>query len=164
MIKKYFRNCFILILPVLIWNILLMDHLPKEYQPEVFSKDIPSFLMYGEQVSRIMIFLLAFLMPLYIDRSNKGQRLGFYIYTVGVLLYFASWIMLIYLPNSGWSNSLFGFSAPAITPALWLAGICLIGNSFYFNLPFRRWPFILVSAIFLFFHISHTTWVYYIIH
>ncbi|MNL20343.1 hypothetical protein D3C87_1415850 [compost metagenome] len=164
MIKKYFWNCFILILPILIWNILLTDHLPKAYQPEVFSKDIPSFLMYGEQISRIMIFLLAFLMPLYISKSNKGQRLGLYIYTVGVLLYFASWIMLIGFPNSAWSKSVVGFSAPAITPALWLAGIGLIGNSFYFNLPFRCWPFMFISAIFLFFHISHTIGVYYNIH
>ncbi|WP_293928311.1 hypothetical protein [Sphingobacterium sp. UBA6320] len=164
MIKKYLGNCFILILPILIWNILLTDHLPPAYQPEVFSKDIPSFLMYGEQISRIIIFLLAFLMPLHISRSNKGQMLGLYIYTVGVLLYFASWIMLIGLPNSAWSNSMVGFSAPAITPALWLAGIGLIGNSFYFNLPFRRWPFMFISAIFLFFHISHTIGVYYTIH
>lgn len=164
MIKKYLGNCFILILPILIWNILLTDHLPRAYQPEVFSKDIPSFLMFGEQISRIIIFLLAFLMPLHISRSNRGQRLGLYIYIVGVLLYFASWIMLIGLPNSAWSNSMVGFSAPAITPALWLAGIGLIGNSFYFNLPFRRWPFMFISAIFLFFHISHTIGVYYTIH
>lgn len=164
MIKKYLGNCFILILPILIWNILLTDHLPKTYQPEVFSKDIPSSIMYGEQISRIIIFLLAFLMPLDISRSNRGQRLGLYIYIVGVLLYFASWIMLIGLRNSAWSNSMVGFSAPAITPALWLAGIGLIGNSFYFNLPFRRWPFMFISAIFLFFHISHTIGVYYTIH
>jgi len=164
MIKKYVGNCFILMLPILIWNILLTDYLPRAYQPEVFSKDIPSFLMYGEQISRSMIFLLAFLMPLDIARSNKGQRLGLYIYIGGVLLYFASWIMLIGLPDSAWSNSMVGFSAPAITPALWLAGIGLIGNSFYFNLSFRRWPFMFISAIFLFFHISHTIGVYYNIH
>jgi hypothetical protein len=46
--------------------------------------------------------------------------------------------------------------APAYTPLLWLTGIGLIGNSFYFNLPFRRWFFILISIQFLIFHNWHT--------
>lgn len=158
MSKHYFLNCFILVLPIVLWNMLLTDHLPEDYQPDVFSKDIPSFLIYGEQVSRVIIFLLAFLMPL--DVRSKIQKFGLYIYIMGLLLYFASWMPLIYFPNSGWSNSALGFSAPAITPAGWLTGICLMGNSYYFNLPFRRWLFILVSAVFLSFHISHTLWVY----
>lgn len=156
--KNYFINCFILILPILIWNILFSRYLPSSYQPDVFSKDIPSFLIYGETVSRLIIFLLAFLMPLSIQ--STGQKIGLYIYSSGLLLYFTSWAILIFFPNTMWSNSIFGFSAPAFTPVFWLAGICLLGNSFYFNLPFKRWPFILFTAIFLSCHISHTVLVY----
>lgn len=156
--KKYLLNCFILILPVLIWNIVFSCKLPENYQPEVFLKDIPGFITYGENASRFALFILAYLMPL--DINTKRQRIGLYIYLAGLLLYFASWSILICFPNSIWSNTILGFSAPAYTPAIWIAGISLIGNSFYFNLPFRRWIFIAVAITFLAFHISHTIMVY----
>ncbi len=45
--------------------------------------------------------------------------------------------------------------APAYTPALWLAGIAFMGNSFYFGQPYKPWILLLVSAIFLIFHNYH---------
>lgn len=156
--KNYFMNCFILVLPILIWNISLTDKLPVNYQQDVFSRGIPAYITLGENVTRIVIFSLAFLMPLNL-RSDR-QRLGLCIYVIGLLLYFASWSILIIFPNNTWSESMLGFSAPAYTPAIWLLGICLIGDSFYFSLPFRRWPFIALSVAFLAFHISHTILVY----
>ncbi len=156
--KRYFSNCFILFLPILLWNILLTSRLPRNYQPDLFSKGIPPCLIYVENISRLTIFLFAFITSFSV--SNLRQKIGFYIYVVGVLLYVCSWAILIWFPESIWSKGIVGFSAPALTPAIWLTGICLMGNSFYFNLPFKRWPFILVSAIFLFCHIHHTIMVY----
>jgi len=78
----------------------------------------------------------------------------------GTLLYFVSWIILIHFSNSYWSNSILGFMAPAYTPLLWLLGIGLIGDSFYFNFTFKRWFFILASIIFLVFHNLHTYMVF----
>jgi hypothetical protein len=54
----------------------------------------------------------------------------------------------------------FGFLAPAYTPLFWLIGIGLIGDSFYFNLSFKRWFFICSSIIFLLFHNTHTAIIY----
>lgn len=153
-LNHYLLNCFVLFLPILVWNIFLSGQLPGNYQPAVFSKGIPGFLIYGEQISRFGLFAIAFLMPLSI--SSQRQKIGFYIYLLGLVLYFVSWILLIHFPNGWWSKSAIGFSAPALTPALWLLGISLIGSSFYFDIPFRSWSFIAVSAIFLVFHISHT--------
>ena len=93
-------------------------------------------------------------------RGNPGQKKGLVIYITGVLLYFTSWIILIFSPNNLWSNTLVGFMAPAYTPLLWLAGIGLIGDSFYFNLPYKRFVFILLSIIFLLFHNTHTYIIY----
>jgi leucyl aminopeptidase len=67
---------------------------------------------------------------------------------------------LINFPNSGWSNSIIGFTAPAYTPLFWLMGIGLIGNSFYFNLPYRPWYYISTSILFLIFHNFHAFTIY----
>ncbi|NLK56390.1 MAG: hypothetical protein GX292_02415 [Bacteroidales bacterium] len=161
-IKKYLLNCFLLTLPIMIWNIVLTNKLPQEYQPDIFWKDIPAWLKYAENISRTLIFILAFLMPLRI--STLTQKRGFILYVVGTIVYFVSWLILIYLPDSSWSSNIFGFMAPAYTPLLWLIGIGLIGNSFYFNLPYKRWFFILTVIIFLIFHNFHAMTIYFRIH
>ncbi len=142
----------------MLWNIVLAGKLPQVFQPEIFWKDIPPFLMYGESISRIAVFAVAYFIPLNFPASFK--RKGFYVYLLGLLLYFVSWILLIYLPDSNWSTSLLGFMAPAYTPLLWLVGIGLIGESFYFNLPYKRWIFILLSIVFLAFHNLHAITIY----
>lgn len=162
LIQKYFCNCFLLILPVLAWNIALTNRLPKTFQPEIFWSDIPPFLAYGENTARIVVFILTLFMPLKI--VTPMQRKGLLFYISGLLVYFISWLLLIFLPNSAWSAGIPGFSAPAYTPLLWLIGIGIIGNSFYFNLPYKRWMFITVSIIFLLFHNLHTYFIYYRTH
>jgi len=149
-------------LPIMIWNIALTNKLPQEFQPEIFWNEVPAWLKYAENISRIFIFVLTILMPLRISESI--QKRGLLLYIGGTLLYFASWLLLIYLPDSGWSNSIFGFMAPAYTPLLWLTGIGLIGDSFYFNLPYRRWFFMLMAILFLVFHNWHTLTIFLRIH
>jgi len=161
-IKKYSLNCFLLTIPIMLWNVFFKKKLPKAFQPEIFWDDIPSFLTYGENISRIIVFILTFLMPLSILTST--QKKGLFFYISGSILYFASWLILIYFPDSGWSNSVLGFMAPAYTPFLWLTGIGLIGNSFYFNLTYRRWQFIGTSLVFLTFHNFHTLTIYFRTH
>lgn len=158
-IKKYLLNCFLLTIPIIVWNIVLTSKLPQAYQPEIFWKDIPNWLKYAENISRILVFMLIFLMPLSI--STLTQKRGLILYLVGTILYFASWLVLIYFPDSKWSSNIFGFMAPAYTPLLWLTGIGFIGNSFYFNLPYKRWFFILAAIIFLIFHNFHAITIYF---
>lgn len=158
-IKKYLLNCFLLTLPIMIWNIVLTNKLPQEYQSEIFWKDIPAWLKYAENISRTLIFILTLLMPLNI--STLKQKRGFILYLGGTILYFVSWLILICFPDSRWSSNIFGFMAPAYTPLLWLTGIGFIGNSFYFNLPYRRWFYILTVIIFLIFHNFHTMTIYF---
>ncbi len=161
-IKKYSLNCFLLTIPIMVWNIVLANKLPQEFQPEIFWKDIPVFLVYGENISRVVVFTLTLLMPLSI--STNTSKKGLLLYAGGTFIYFVSWLVLIYLPDSSWSNNIFGFMAPAYTPLIWLTGIGLIGNSFYFNLPFRRWVFVLTSIVFLIFHNFHTMTIYFRTH
>lgn len=149
-------------IPILVWNFILTDKLPKAFQPEIFWSDIPPFLAYGENISRTLVFIIMLIMPLRI--ITPTQKKGLSIYIVGTLLYFSSWLILIFFPNNIWSKNLFGFLAPAYTPLVWLIGIGLIGNSFYSPLPYRRWIFILTSIIFLIFHNIHAYILYCRIH
>lgn len=142
----------------MVWNIVLTKKLPENFQPEIFWKDIPAFLTYGENISRVLVFTLTLLIPLSVSTTTSKE--GLLLYVGGTLLYVASWLVLIYFPDLKWSNSAWGFMAPAYTPLLWLTGIGLIGNSFYFNLPFRRWIFISASFIFLAFHNFHAFIIY----
>ena len=144
------------------WNWVLANQLPIYFQPDIFWKDIPTGLAYGENISRVAVFILTLLMPISI--STFTQKAGFLIYLVGLLVYFASWLILIYYPLSGWSMSMIGFMAPSYTPLLWLIGLGLIGNSFYFNLPFKPWLFIAISCLFLLFHNLHVITVFWRTH
>jgi hypothetical protein len=156
--KYYLLNCFLLTIPILLWNIFLSAKLPLAYQPEFFWKDIPFVLALGENGSRIVLFLLTCLMPLQI--STPEQKKGMLLYLTGTILYFMSWLLLIYFPESAWSQSVFGFMAPAYTPLLWLIGIGLVGKSFYFKFEHARLMYFLIVADFMVLHNIHTFLIY----
>lgn len=156
---RYFLNCFILTIPILVWNILLTDKLPKTIKPEILIQNIDLFIIYAENIIRIVVFTMMVFMPLQISKAIQKQ--GLILFLFGTLVYFASWLLLIYYPDSLWSKSTFGVLSPAYTPLLWLIGIGLIGDSFYFNLPYKRWVFISLSILFLVFHNIHTYKIYF---
>lgn len=161
-IKKYVFTCFLLTIPILFWDYMFTDRLPKAFQPESFWKDIPSFIVNVENISRLIMFVFISFMPIKI--VTPIQKKGLVLYVIGTLLYFVSWLILMYFPNSVWSKSVLGLLAPAYTPLFWLIGIGLIGNSFYFNIPFKRWLYFLVVIIFLIFHNWHTYLIYFRTH
>lgn len=133
---KYFLNCFLLTIPILLWDYIFTDKLAKAFQLEIFWKNIPSFITYAENISRLIMFVFISFMPLKII-TNK-QKNGLLLYVVGVLPYFVVWIILMYLPNTEWSISVLGLLAPAYTPLFWLVGIGYIGDSLFFKIPYNR--------------------------
>jgi len=148
----------LLLIPILAWNAILASKLPAGYQAEMFDKDIPSAVSLGENIFRSLVMFLPLLMPL--NLVGRSQKLGLYIFIFGMLVYFLSWVVLIVLPGSTWSMSAVGFLAPAYTPLIWLVGIGLIGAQFYFHFPYQSWMYILLSIVFLSFHITHAAIVY----
>ena len=102
------------------------------------------------------------MMPLFftIGISTKTQRQGLTWYAAGVLIYFLAWVPLLFYPGSAWSLSLPGFLAPAYTPLVWLVGIGLLGDGYYFPLSYRPVYYIAPAVLFLCFHITHTAIVY----
>ncbi|WP_373551171.1 hypothetical protein [Haliscomenobacter sp.] len=156
--QKYFFNCFLLTIPVLLWDYAFTDRLPQVFQAENFSKGIPSFIINIENGSRLLMFIFISLIP--IEMLKPIQKKGLVLYVIGTLLYFASWLMLMYFPNSTWSKSALGLLSPAYTPLFWLVGIGLIGDSLYFNIPYRRWWYFFIVIVFLIFHNWHTYLIY----
>lgn len=156
---KYLRNGIWLTVPVLLWNAILASRLPPQFLPDIFEKDIPALVLYGESILRIVVFA----MPLFfsIGVASKTQKQGAAWYLVGTVLYFLAWLPLLIAPNSFWSTSLVGFLAPAYTPLLWIIGIGLLGEQFYSSARYRPIYYIAPAIVFLIFHCAHTAIVYF---
>jgi hypothetical protein len=112
----------------------------------------------SENCFRIITFLFTFFVQF--SLQQPVNKTGLLIFSVGVLLYFSSWLALIIFPDSSWSLSIWGFTAPAYTPFIWLFGLSLFFNSYYFNYPYKYWHFFSISTIFIFFHLWHAIIVY----
>ncbi len=152
-IIKYSKNCFLLLIPIIIWNLAFRDLLPTQFTFEVYWDDIPWFVYWGENFFRVLVFFIPLLMPL--SFFTKRQKLGIVIYLLGTFIYFLSWRPLILYPTSSWSTSLIGFVAPAFTPVIILIGIAIIGNKLFFGFRQSTVVYLIVSAAFTFFHIWH---------
>jgi len=123
---KFHRlNCFWLLVPILGWNLALTPHLARA-RP-VSDAGVSQFVLAAEWALRIAIFAWPLFLSLRWDR--RPGRAGLLVYGLGVLVYFASWLPLIFLPESPWSTSAVGLLAPAYTPLIWLSGIALVGGS-----------------------------------
>lgn len=158
-LKSVISNGYLPILPILIWNIILTPKLPAQFQPGNFNSNVPFAILLGENIFRFIIFSIPLAIKLNV--RSKAGRTGLRIYLFGIVLYFSSWVLLICFPDSFWANNLFGFAAPAYTPVIWLIGIGYMADSYFFNLAYKKWNFILPGIAFSIFHITHTIFVYY---
>ena len=135
-------NCLWLMLPLLAWNLVLS---PKITDPRITSDShSPAWLLITENITRIVVFMLPLLMSLQI--REPLSKVGLALYMIGVLIYFASWLPLLFAPASTWSNNTLGLLAPRLTPFLPFLGIALIG---------RSWPYGVFGAVFVLLHTWH---------
>jgi hypothetical protein len=153
-----FSNGFVPILPILLWNIVFASKLPSEFQPKTFHSDLPVFIVVGERMFRIIIFA----MPLFlkINIFTDTGRSGLLIYLIGVFLYFASWLFLMFVPISLWSKNILVFTAPAYTPIVWLFGLGLMYDSYYFDASYNPFHYFVPTFLFVLFHTIHVVIVY----
>ena len=158
LLTKVISNGFVPIIPILVWNKLFVSRLPAAFDAKTFNRGISLILISSENMFRAMVFI----MPLFFrtNLSSSMGKVGFLIFLSGASLYFLSWLMLIYFPDTTWSTSLFGFTAPAFTPLIWLVGLGLMADSYYFNAPYFKWHYLLPAAAFTGFHLLHTWHIY----
>ncbi|MFO7583815.1 MAG: hypothetical protein R6W69_03715 [Anaerolineales bacterium] len=135
-------NGFLLLLPLLVWNLALGSHLNLE--AVISDAHSPQWLLMAENITRILVFAL----PLFLPLKFKGtwNKTGLVVYGLGTLIYFASWLPLLLTPASAWSQSAAGLLAPRLTPFIPFLGIAMVCNA---------WPYGLISAVFIFFHTWH---------
>jgi hypothetical protein len=153
-LAHYALSCGLLLLPAVAWNIVMSKHLPPSFQRVEIWREIPTPLVIVENTLRVGVFVAPFLMPL--DLSAPGALPGLLIFGAGTLLYFASWLALIWLPGSRWSRRAWGFAAPAYTPLFWILGIALLGERLFWGAFYRWWMYLALGVAFLAAHITHT--------
>ena len=150
--QKYVWSCIWLILPPML-ILASVSPLPGVYRTDVFWKDIPPWVGFGENLTRTIVVALPVLMPLSI--ASRRQRIGWALYVLGLGMYWAAWRSPVCFAGGAWAAHPVRFMAPAWTPAIWLTGIGLIADRFYFSSPYHPWMYMAVSLIFLLFHNLH---------
>ncbi len=155
---SYLSNCFILLIPVFLWNVIFADKLPELYRRNNFWNNIPDFIKILENILRIIVFFFPLFLKLEIKELQ--QKIGLLIYVAGIFVYFMSWLMQVYFPGSSWSQSVMGFMAPAYTAIIWLTGIGLIGKSPFLKIPYHYSIYIIFSVFFVVIHSIHSFIVY----
>ncbi len=151
-LSKIVSNGFFLILPMLVWNIVFTSKLPSVFRHNLPNIGKVKFLTTGEQIFRYIIFLAPLLMRT--SLSTPTGKAGLLCYIAGTALYFSSWLPQLVRPSSRWSTSMTGVLAPAFTPVIWLLGISLMTNSYYFSFVYSPWHYLVPSIVFSVLHVS----------
>ena len=135
-------NGFLLLLPLLAWNLALGSRLTQE----AITSDAhsPQWLLVAESIARVRVCVFPLLLPIQV--KDAWSKAGLAVYCLGTLIYFGSWLPLLMAPDSAWSQSAAGLLAPRLTPFLPFLGIALVCNA---------WPYGVISAVFIIFHTWH---------
>ena len=151
--SRYARSCGLLLLPAIAWNVAFTGTLmPASAMPE-FWRDIPAPLVFIENVLRALVFGRPFAMPF--QMTTQRDRRALAVFVLGTLVYFASWVALMYWPQSAWSGRVLGALAPAYTPILWLAALAVLGQRLFWGRFYRWWMYLVVCIGFLAAHVGH---------
>ncbi len=154
MIKTIISNGFVLLIPIFIWNAVVTKKLPESFDADIMDAGMPKLILIAENLLRMIVFLSPILFK--IDISTKMGSIGFALYIVGLLIYFASWLAVILIPETMWSKSVFGYAAPAYTTIVWFVGICFMIKSYYLNIPYAAWHYLTASTLFVGVHTLHS--------
>ena len=118
-----FLNNGLFILPPLLWNLVFIKKTPTYYSEGV----APFPLIITENILRISTFIFPFFIP--INNQHSQFSTGLTIYSIGLGVYFSSWILLMYFPDLDISKNKFTRLLPAITPIIWLIGIGIMAET-----------------------------------
>jgi len=140
-ILKYINNCFLFFIPILIINILFFKKLPSYY-----LKNISHPIIIAETITRIIT--IAFSMIMAIDIKNKTGKIDLIIYIIGIIIYFTSYFIEIYAPNTLFGKNIIFILAPYWTSVIWLIGIGIVGNRLFVNIPYHFTVYLVLSITF----------------
>ena len=147
-ILKYINNCFLLFIPILLFNIIFFKKLPPHY-----LKNISHPIIKMETISRIIVIAFSIIMA--INIKNEIEKIGLIIYIIGIIIYFTSYFMEIYAPNTLFGKNIIFILAPYWTSVIWLIGIGLVGNRLFVNIPYHFTVYLILSITFATIHTIH---------
>jgi len=147
-IFKYINNCFLFFVPILIFNILFFKKLPTHY-----LKNISHPIITAETITRIITIVFSTIMA--INIQNKIEKTGIIIYIIGIIIYFTSYFIEIYAPDTLFGKKIIFILAPYWTSIIWLIGIGLVGNNLFINIPYHFTVYLILSAVFATIHTIH---------
>ncbi len=140
------NNAFVLIVIPLIFNLIWIKKLPAVYSDDA---QVSKWILWLERAFRLTAFFYPLLLPFHLNTPN--QITGLAIYSFGLCLYLFSWLIQVYSAESEWSQSLWGFLAPAYMPLIWLSGIAIIAGS---------WCYEIIVLFFSGIHVYHNWLIY----
>ena len=135
-------------IPILIFNIILFQKLPLHY-----LKNIAHPIIFMETIARILTIAFSFIMV--INIQSKIGKIDLIIYIIGVVIYLASYFIVIYFNNAIIEKNIFVILSPYWTSIIWLIGIGLIGNISFLKIPYHFTNYIILSIIFTTIHTIH---------
>lgn len=137
-------NAYWYMIPILVFNIVFAKKLTDaNYLTQ--PNDIGS-LDSIETVLRIAVWILPIF--LFIDYGHSNFKTYFILYLIGITIYFATWIFIIYFPELKISKSWWILLGPAYTPLIWLTAVSLLSKQ-------GQW-LIVISFVFTIIHTLST--------
>jgi len=147
-ILKYINNCFLLFIPILVFNILFFKKLPSHY-----LRNISHPIIIMETITRTITIAFSIIMA--INIQNKTGKIGLMIFIIGTIIYFTSYFIEIYASNTFFGKKIIFILAPYWTSVIWLIGIGLVGNKLFVNIPYHFTVYLVLSIIFATIHTIH---------
>ena len=148
-IPKYlYSNCFLLFIPVILFNIVFTKYLPEQYLQNISHSIIPI-----ENISRILLMALSAIMI--IDVKSRTGKIGISIYITGLIIYFLSYFLLINYSDAVVGNNIILQLSGYWTAMIWLIGIGLVGVKLFVKVPYHCSFFLILSILFGILHTYH---------
>ncbi len=149
------RNGLLLIAPAILISLVLWPYLPKVFSQQAFDEGIPVSLLTCENLLRMIVFFCPVLLI-----SNLTNKAGWIVYGTGIILYILSYLIQIYLSNTGFGQSVIAFTAPAWTTIIWFTGIGILCSQSYLPVKKLNYAYIALSVLFTVIHTSHAVLVF----
>lgn len=77
--ERYGASCGLLLVPAIAWNVALAARLPAAFAPAEFWHEIPAGLARVENLLRLIVFAVPFLMPLEVTAPRQRRPLLLYV-------------------------------------------------------------------------------------
>lgn len=134
-------NLYWFLLPIFVWNIIFAQKLTSVgYMSQPIDLGVLGII---ENILRFGTFAWPIFMVF--DPKNKHFKKHLIFYIVGVTLYFTSWLIIMFMPQSALANTWLIKLAPAYTTTIWFYALGKLGQSKYYN--YLSLTFVLIHTI-----------------